>query len=48
MATSNQVSTNRIFDTHVVDLTEMDMILPRAESENAHHRQNPFKDTLIE
>jgi hypothetical protein len=35
MATNNQTGNNRIFDTHVVDLTEMDIIIPRAGSEDA-------------
>jgi hypothetical protein len=30
MTTNNQVGNNRIFDTHVIDLTEMDAIIPRA------------------
>jgi hypothetical protein len=30
MATNNQVGTNPIFDIHVVDLTEMDVVVPRA------------------
>jgi hypothetical protein len=35
MSTNNQTGGNRIFDTHVVDLTEMDTIIPRAVSEDA-------------
>jgi hypothetical protein len=35
MATNNQAGNNRIFDTHVVDLMEMDTIIPRAGSEGA-------------
>jgi hypothetical protein len=36
MAANDQAGNNRIFDTHVlVDLTEMDTIVPRARSESA-------------
>jgi hypothetical protein len=35
---NNQISNNRIFDTHVVDLTEMDTIIPRAGSEGARQQ----------
>jgi hypothetical protein len=35
MATNNQTGNNRIFDTHVVDLNEMDAIIPRAVLEDA-------------
>jgi hypothetical protein len=35
MAMNNQIGNNRIFDTHVIDLNEMDAIIPRAVSEDA-------------
>jgi hypothetical protein len=35
MAANNQTGNKRIFDTHVVDLTEMDTIIPHAGSESA-------------
>jgi hypothetical protein len=36
MATNNQVGTNRIFDIHVVDLMDMDKVIPCAVLVDAH------------
>jgi hypothetical protein len=35
MAANNQAGNNRIFETHVVDLTDMDTIIPRLVSEES-------------
>jgi hypothetical protein len=35
MAANNQTGNNRIFETHVVDVTEMDTIIPRLVSEDS-------------
>jgi hypothetical protein len=35
MAANNQTGNNRIFNTHVVDLMDMDTIIPRARLESA-------------